>query len=60
MRKVCKTCKVFVKGPECHICHQKNFVTSWKGRIAIIDKDKSEIAQKLEIKNNGEYAIKVS
>ncbi len=60
MKRVCKTCKIFVKGQECPLCHGKNFVTSWKGRIAILDKDKSEIAQKLNIKENGEYAIKTA
>ncbi|MBU0929662.1 MAG: DNA-directed RNA polymerase subunit E'' [Nanoarchaeota archaeon] len=60
MKKVCRKCKVFVTGSECPICHGNNFTTSWKGRIIILNPEKSEIAQKLEIKEKHEYAIKIS
>ncbi|MFH1972513.1 MAG: transcription elongation factor subunit Spt4 [archaeon] len=59
MRKVCKTCKIFVAGQQCPICHNSNFSESWKGRIFIADANKSEIAKKLGINVKGEYAIKV-
>ncbi|HII16442.1 TPA: hypothetical protein HA361_00865 [Candidatus Woesearchaeota archaeon] len=36
-----------------------DFTTSWQGRIAIIDLDKSTIAKKIGIDKRGEYAIKV-
>ena len=35
------------------------FTPTWQGRIIIIDVNKSEIAQKLSIKEKGEYAIKI-
>ena len=57
-KKVCKNCKIFVDGSECPICHGVNFVTNWKGRIAVLDANKSEIAKKIEINVKGEYAIK--
>jgi DNA-directed RNA polymerase subunit E" len=57
-KKVCKSCKLFVDGSECPICHGTNFVTNWKGRIAVLDAQRSEIAQKIGIKVKGEYAIK--
>lgn len=59
MKKVCRKCKVFVSGNECPICHGTNFTTTWKGRIIILDPEKSEIAQKIGIKNKSEYAIKI-
>lgn len=58
MKKACKDCKIFVQGNECPICHKSDFVENWKGRIFILDANKSEIAQKLNIKVKGEYAIK--
>ncbi len=58
-KKICKNCKLFVEGPECPICKGNQFLTNWKGRIAVIDAGKSEIAKKMEIKAKGEYAIKV-
>lgn len=57
-RKVCKECKIFVKGDECPLCHGKDLTTNWEGRIIITDANKSEIAQKLNLKIKGEYAIK--
>lgn len=60
MKKACRKCKIFVKGTECPICHGKDFTTNWKGRIAILNPEKSEIAQKIGIKEKSEYAIKVT
>lgn len=59
-KKVCKTCKIFVEGDECPVCKGNQFVTNWKGRLFILDANKSEIAKKIDAKVKGEYAIKVS
>ena len=58
VKKVCKDCKIFVEKNTCPICKGANFTTTWKGRIIILDNEKSEIAKKLDVKLNGEYAIK--
>lgn len=58
-KKVCKKCKLFVSGSECPICHGTQFSENWKGKLIMIDAEKSEIAQKINIKVKGEYAIKV-
>jgi DNA-directed RNA polymerase subunit E" len=57
-KKVCKNCKLFVEGQECPICKGNQFVTNWKGRIAVLDAERSEIAKKIGLKVKGEYAIK--
>ncbi|MFH1455679.1 MAG: transcription elongation factor subunit Spt4 [archaeon] len=59
VKKACKKCKIFVEGPECPICKSNQFSENWKGRINIIDAEKSEIAQKMGIKSKGEYSIKL-
>jgi len=59
MRKVCKKCKIFVEGPTCPICKGNQFADSWKGRIFVIDTENSEVAKKMDIKQKGEYAIKI-
>ena len=59
-KKACKSCKSFVEGNTCPLCKSTQFVTNWKGRIFILDAEKSEIAKRIEIKQNGEYAIKVT
>ena len=58
-KKVCKNCKLFVEKEVCPVCNGNQFVTSWKGRITILNVDKSEIAKKLEMKKEGEYAVKI-
>ncbi len=58
-KKVCKRCKIFVEGNECPICKSNQFSNNWQGRLYIVDPLKSMIAQKIDIKAKGEYAIKV-
>ena len=59
MKKVCKECKMFVEKDKCPNDGNEKFTDNWKGRIVIIDANKSEIAKKVGIKNKGEYAIKI-
>jgi len=59
VKKVCRKCKIFVEGNTCPLCNGTDFSDNWKGRINIIDANKSEIAQKLDIKVKGEYAIRI-
>ncbi len=58
-KKVCRKCKIFVEKEICPICQGNQFSTIWKGRITILNAEKSEVAKKLEIKKEGEYAIKI-
>ena len=50
---------MFVEGSECQVCKSNQFSTNWQGRLYIVDPVKSMVAQKIEIKTKGEYAIKV-
>jgi DNA-directed RNA polymerase subunit E" len=59
-KKACKRDKIFVDGDECPICKGSQFVLNWKGRISIMDAERSDIAKKVGIKVKGEYAIKVT
>ena len=59
MKKVCKKCRIFVEGQECPICRNSSFTETWKGRMIILDTEKSEISKKVGIGVKGEYAIKV-
>ncbi|MBS3117801.1 DNA-directed RNA polymerase subunit E'' [Candidatus Woesearchaeota archaeon] len=58
MRKVCRKCKIFVKGEECSLCKGKEFSENWQGRITILDANSSEVAKKIGINAKGEYVIK--
>ena len=57
--RACKICKkIYDEGDKCPKCDAKEFTETFKGRIVIMNPEKSEIAQKLEIKDKGNFAIK--
>jgi len=57
--KACRICKaVYLEEDKCPKCGSKEFTESFKGRIIISNPEKSELAQQLEIKEKGEFAIK--
>ncbi len=58
-KQVCKSCKIFYEEDSCPICKSGTIAASWKGRVFILDANKSEVAKKMGIKQKGEYAIKV-
>lgn len=59
MTKACKLCKkIYDSGEKCPSCGAKESTDSFKGKIIVLDPEKSEIAQKLKIKGKGNYAIK--
>ena len=55
--KVCRNCKIFVKGNVCPVCNQANFSRTWKGIIIVNDPADSEVAQLLGIKVPGKYCL---
>ncbi len=59
-KKACKHDKYLTNESQCPLCKGTNLVINWKGRINIINYEKSEIAKKIGITQNGEYAIKVN
>ena len=57
-QKSCKICKAIYEGNECPQCGSKEFYETIKGRIIVLNPEKSEIAQKINIKRAGNFAIK--
>ena len=58
-QKACKICKKIYEGEQCPICESKESTEGFKGRVVVVNPEKSEIAQKLNIKEKGNFAIKV-
>lgn len=56
--KACKKCKRLVRGDKCPVCKTGQLSESWKGKIIVIDSNKSEVAEKMKITEAGEYAIR--
>ncbi len=57
--KACKICNtIFESGEKCPKCESKENTEAYKGRIVVLDPEKSEIAIKLNLKDKGNFAIK--
>ena len=57
--KACKICNIIFEGKDkCPNCESVESTDAYKGRVVILDPEKSEIAQKLKIKSKGNFAIK--
>jgi DNA-directed RNA polymerase subunit E" len=57
--KACKTCKLIYHEDSCPSCGKKDVSDSFKGKVEIVDNEKSKIAKELKINKNGTYAIKL-
>ena len=58
-QKACKVCKRIYEGSKCPDCGSQEFIEGFKGRIVVLNPEKSEIAKKLNISKTGNFAIKV-
>ncbi|MFA5953247.1 MAG: transcription elongation factor subunit Spt4 [Candidatus Pacearchaeota archaeon] len=57
--KACKICKtIFESGEKCPKCGSSDYNEGYKGKIIILDPEKSEIAKNINIKEKGTFAIK--
>ena len=57
--KACKVCgKIYEAGDKCPNCESKENTDTFKGRIQVLNPEKSEIAKNIGIKSKGEFAIK--
>jgi DNA-directed RNA polymerase subunit E" len=57
-QKACKICNRIYEGEKCPNCDSKESTENFKGKIIVLNPEKSEIAQKLNIKQKGNFAIK--
>jgi DNA-directed RNA polymerase subunit E" len=57
--RACKKCRfIFEEGEKCPKCGSGNYTESFKGRIEIINPEKSEIAKELKLADKGIYTIR--
>lgn len=56
--RACKICRTVHEEEKCPKCDSREYTESFKGRIVVINPEKSEIATKLNLKEKGNFAIK--
>ena len=57
--KACKNCKRIYDEDICPVCDKKETVDTFKGKVEIVNPEKSEVGKKLKVDKKGLYAIKV-
>jgi len=57
--KACKNCRLIYEGDNCPSCGKKETSDSFKGKVEIVDPEKSDMAQRLKYTKKGVYAIKL-
>lgn len=57
--KACKHCKLIYEGDSCPHCERKETSDTFKGRVEILNPEKSELAKELKITKKGLYAVKI-
>jgi DNA-directed RNA polymerase subunit E" len=57
-KKVCSSCKLVVEGNECPLCKGNKFLSTILGRVIVLDPIKSKVADMINAKAKGEFAIK--
>ena len=61
MEKACKKCRVIIaQGDVCPICGSSDMTVKWSGYVVILNAEKSELAKKLGITANGNYALSIN
>jgi len=58
VKKACTKCLLISEEDKCPLCGAKTS-KMWQGYLIILDYKRSKIAQKMGIKANGKYALKV-
>ena len=57
--RACKICNtIYETGDKCPKCDSRESTDNFKGKIIILNPEKSEIAPKLKLRDKGTFAIK--
>ncbi len=57
--KACKNCKLIYEGDLCPNCEKKETSEGFKGKVEIVNPEKSELAKQLKVSKKGIYAIRL-
>ncbi|MBM3292456.1 DNA-directed RNA polymerase subunit E'' [Candidatus Bathyarchaeota archaeon] len=59
MTKACRLCKVLTNESTCPVCKGSELSEDYLGFVIILDPKKSQLANKMSIKEAGQYALKI-
>lgn len=59
MSRACRVCKIITEENACPICKGTDMSDDYSGLLIVVDPESSQMAQKMEIKKEGRYALKI-
>jgi DNA-directed RNA polymerase subunit E" len=59
MSRACRNCKIIIEENVCPICKGTDLSDDYSGLLIVVDPEGSQMAQKMEIKKEGRYALKI-
>lgn len=57
--KACKDCRTVYEGVKCPICNSTESTDGFKGKVAVLNPEKSEIANNLKLSKKGVFATRL-
>ena len=59
MPRACRTCKIITDENACPVCRGTELSDDYSGLLIVLDPENSLLAEKLEAKEAGSYALKI-
>ncbi len=59
MSRACRNCKIIIEENVCPICRGTDLSDDYSGLLIVVDPEGSQMAQKMDIKKEGRYALKI-
>jgi len=59
LSRACRVCKAVTEENVCPICKSTDLSDDYSGLLIVLNPEGSQIAQKMEIKQEGYYALKI-
>lgn len=59
MSRACRVCKIITEENACPICRGTDLSDDYSGILIVLDPEGSQLADKMEIKREGRYALRI-
>ena len=59
MSRACRNCKIIIEENVCPICKGTDLSDDYSGLLIVVEPEGSQMAQKMDIKKEGRYALKI-
>ena len=57
--RACRTCKIITEENMCPICRSTDLSDDFSGLLIILEPENSQLAKKMEIEKEGQYALRI-